>query len=345
MNAAKLKRFAMAAISSANIQSKVWRWLCAVVIVLCTSWMPVYAQNIETFVSGTGNDSNNCSTVALACRSFGKALMQTFSGGQITVLDSADYGVANITGGISIVNESAGTATNMTGGGGFAGINGMIYIGAGPNDVVTLRGLVLNAATFSGNSSFDGLLINNAQRVNIENCTILAAPGAGIFVTPGLQPATLPASININIQNTTINGSGSGVKVLSTVSAPVNITIAGSHIDNNFGGGLRIDGGSGGPITVSISDSSISHNGGNGLNVVSSASNAMVNLLRDIIGFNGVAGVQANGTSAAVVVNGTAFLNNATALSVVSGARLLTYGNNSIVGAPGSSFTGSASLQ
>ena len=233
----------------------------------------------------------------------------------------------------------------MTGGGGYAGTNGMIYIDAGPNDVVTLRGLVLNGTTFSGNTSFHGLLINNAQRVNIENCTILSAPGAGIFVTPGLQPATLSPTININIQNTTINGSGSGVKVLSTVSAPVNITIAGSHIDNNSGGGFRIDGGSGGPITVSISDSSISHNGGNGLNVVSSASNVMVNLLRDIIGFNGVAGIQTNGTSAAAVVNNTAFLNNATALSVVGGARALTYGNNSIVGTAGSSFTGSASLQ
>jgi hypothetical protein len=345
MTAVKPTRCALSATSLDWIRSKVCRWLCGLVLVLCTSGSPVYAQFIETFVASTGSDGNNCSTVTLACRSFGKALMQTFSGGQITVLDAADYGPASITGGISIINDNGGTATNALGGVGFGGISGMVYIDAGSSDTVTLRGLVLNAETFSGNPSFNGLLINNAQRVNIENCTILNAPGSGILVSPGLQPATLPPVININIQNTTVNGNSAGVKVASTVSAPVNITIAGSHIDNNSGGGVRVDAGSGGPITMSIVDSTFSHNGGNGLNAVSNASNVMVNLLRDVIGVNGGAGIQANGTSAAVVVNSTALLNNSTALSVVGGGRILTYGNNSIVGTGGSSFTGTASLQ
>ena len=89
--------------------------------------------------------------------------MVTFSDGQITVLDSADYGVASITGGISIINDSAGTATNATSAGGFGGVSGMVYVSAGPSDIVTLRGLVLNAETFSGNASFNGLLINSAN--------------------------------------------------------------------------------------------------------------------------------------------------------------------------------------
>jgi hypothetical protein len=345
MTAVKHTRCAMAAILPDWIRSKVCQWLCGVLFVLCTSGSPVYAQFIETFVASTGSDANNCSTVPLACRSFGHALMQTFSGGQITVLDSADYGVASITGGISIINDSAGTATNALSANGFGGVSGMVYIDAGSSDTVTLRGLVLNAETFSGNSTFNGLLINNAQRVNIENCTILNAPGAGILVSPGVQPATLPPVININIQNTTVNGNNAGVKVASTVSAPVNITIAGSHIDNNVGGGVRVDGGSGGPVTISIVDSTVSHNGGNGLNAVSSTANIMVNLLRDVIGVNGSAGIQANGTSAAVVVNNTALLNNATGLSAIGGGRILTYGNNSIVGTAGSGFTGTASLQ
>ena len=47
----------------------------------------------------------------------------------------------------------------------------------------------------------------------------------------------------------------------------------------------------------------------------------MVNLLRDVFGFNGAAGIQANGTSAAVVVNNTALLNNNTALSAITAAE------------------------
>jgi len=39
-------------------------------------------------------------------------------------------------------------------------------------------------------------------------------------------------------------------------------------------------------------------------------------------------------------------LNNLTgATSVVAGGRVVTYGNNSIVGSSGSGFTGTASLQ
>jgi hypothetical protein len=335
----------MAAISSDNIRPRLSGWLCGLIVVLCTSWTPAHAQFIETFVSGNGNDGNNCSTVALACKSFGRALNQTFSGGQITVLDSADYGVANITGGISIVNQSGGTAVNALGGVGFGGISGMIYIDAGSTDIVTLRGLVFNGETFSGNPTFHGILINNALRVNIVDCAILNAPGAGIFVSPGVQPATLPTSINVNVQNTTVTGNGTGVKIASTVAVPVNVTIANSHIVNNAGGGFRADGGSGGPVTVAITDSTVSHNGGNGINVVSSTANVMVDLLRDVIGFNGAAGVQSNGANAAVIANSTALLNNALALSVVGSGHIVTYNNNSIVGTPGSSFTGTAMLQ
>jgi hypothetical protein len=72
----------------------------------------------------------------------------------------------------------------------------------------------------------------------------------------------------------------------------------------------------------------------------------ILELIHDVIASNGVAGVQANGNSAAVLVNNTSILNNATgATSVVNGGRLLTYGNNSVVGTPGSGFTQSTPLQ
>lgn len=347
MIAMKLLRSTLAARSLKMMRSAFRQWLCGFVLVLCTSLSPSHAQNFESFVSSTGLDTNNCSTVALACRSFGFALTKTFSGGQITVLNAADYGTANITGAISIINDNSGTATNVSSGSTFGSATGMIYISAGSTDVVTLRGLVLNGEPFTGTSgsTVAGVVINNASRVNIENCTILNTPGAGVFVAPGVQPATLPTSINVNLQNTTINGTGGGMKIASTVATPVTVTIDGSHIVGNTGGGIRIDGSSGGPVNVAISDSTISQNGGSGLNVVSNMANVMVNLLRDVIGFNGGAGVQANGASAGIVLNSTALLNNASALSVVAGGRILTYGNNSIAGTQGSSFTGPATLQ
>jgi hypothetical protein len=57
------------------------------------------------------------------------------------------------------------------------------------------------------------------------------------------------------------------------------------------------------------------------------------------------AGGQANGTTSAALIDTTLFDGNGTALSAVSGARLLSDDNNRIVGSAGSRFTGSAPLQ
>jgi hypothetical protein len=176
----------------------------------------------------------------------------------------------------------------------------------------------------------------------------LATTSTGIVVTPNteIQPITLSPTFNLNIQDTTIyNSTGGGIQVTSVPGVSVLITVDRSQLKNNTGGGIKIDGSGGGPITVAISDSTISLNGGNGVNAVSSSANVMVNLLRDVIASNGLAGVQANGASAAVLVNSTALLNNASTLSAVNGGRILTYGNNSIVGTPGSGFTGTVSMQ
>ena len=72
----------------------------------------------------------------------------------------------------------------------------------------------------------------------------------------------------------------------------------------------------------------------------------MLNIIHDVIASNGNAGIQANGTNAAALVNGSVLdSNTAGATAVVGAGRILTYGNNSIVGTPGSGFTGTASLQ
>jgi hypothetical protein len=150
----------------------------------------------------------------------------------------------------------------------------------------------------------------------------------------------------VKIQDSTITQNGSGILVAPTGSASVSVSIDRSRIENNNGGGMKTDTSSG-AINASISDSSVSFNAGNGLNAVSLAGAVnMLNIIRDDIASNGTAGVQVNGTNAAAIVNNTVLDSNTTgATSVVGGGRILTYGNNSIVGSSGSGFTGSASLQ
>jgi hypothetical protein len=102
-----------------------------------------------------------------------------------------------------------------------------------------------------------------------------------------------------------------------------------------------------GAINASISDGSVSSNAGNGVNAVGGSGAQNVLYIRNsVIATNGAAGIQANGATAAALVNNTLLDSNASgATSSVGGGRILTYGNNNIVGTPGSGFTGTASPQ
>src|SRR5215471_12301990 len=94
-----------------------------------------HAQGVQrTFVSGLGNDSNPCSRTA-PCRTFGQAISQTNSGGEVYVLDSAGFGAFAITKPVSIVAPQGVTAGISV----FSGDG--ITINAGASDVIILRGL------------------------------------------------------------------------------------------------------------------------------------------------------------------------------------------------------------
>src|SRR5712691_7886848 len=87
----------------------------------------------RTYVSGTGSDSNPC-TVSSPCKTFQAALALTIAGGEIYVLNSANYGPVVINKAVTITSEGAVGGLLATSGVG-------ITIGAGANDVINLRGL------------------------------------------------------------------------------------------------------------------------------------------------------------------------------------------------------------
>jgi hypothetical protein len=130
------------------------------------------------------------------------------------------------------------------------------------------------------------------------------------------------------------------------VGGSITATLDHVTITGNTGGGIKIDT-TNGPVTLDITDSTISNNGGNGLNAVGGAGGpAVFNIHNTVIAKNGVAGVQVNGTTAAAMIDTTLFDTNVSgATSVAGGGHMLTYGNNRIVGTPGSGFTGTVVLQ
>src|ERR1700686_620364 len=131
--------------------------------------VPAQAQNTRSFVSGLGNDLNNCS-LAAPCRTFQRAHDQTNAGGEIAVLDSAGYGAVTITKSISIVNPGGVEAGITVPSGGTA-----ITINGGT--IVALRGLTLEGAA----PGSDGIQVNSNVSLTVRDSVIRNFTGIGIY--------------------------------------------------------------------------------------------------------------------------------------------------------------------
>src|SRR5262245_19528262 len=117
-------------------------------------------MQVRTYVSGLGADNNPC-TASMPCQTLQAALNTTIAGGEIFVLDSANYGPLTINKAVTIASEGAmGGVLAMSGVG--------ITINAGPNDVVSLRGL----AIAGNNSGGFGIQFNSGRSLSIQHHTM-----------------------------------------------------------------------------------------------------------------------------------------------------------------------------
>jgi hypothetical protein len=284
------------------------------------------------YLSATGVNGQGC-TGAAPCPQFGDGFEQlAVTGGRILCLDpvadmsSYSFAGANLAFDFDCPGGSWGGAANGA---------GYVLQNNGSNITLTFR-----------NMAFDGvggppsaLQMIGSGTLIFENCVFQNFSGAALDIEPN-------GPYNLVIKNSRISNNAAGVLIKPASEGSVTATFDGVTIADNTGGGVKTDT-TNGAINLAISNSTISKNAGNGLNAVGGAGGQNVlELIHNVIASNGTAGVQANGTNAAALVNNTSILNNLTgATSIVAGGRILTYGNNSIVGSSGSGFTGTASLQ
>src|SRR5262245_50108834 len=159
---------------------------------------PAHAQN-RVFVAAQGLDANPC-TFALPCRTFQRAHNVVAAGGEIDVLDPAGYGAVTITKSISIQGH------------GFSGISApagdAITIGAGANDGISLRGLLIDGV----GTGFRGIRFNTGASLNMQDCLIRNFQNHGIDYG---GPASVKTSLYIT--NTQIfEMGGKGINIAPT---------------------------------------------------------------------------------------------------------------------------------
>jgi hypothetical protein len=286
--------------------------LSAVLLVL-----PAQAQ--RTYVANGGSNGGGC-TFSTPCSSMTTAIFETQSGGTLSCLTDGDYGAA-VTISVTMTIDCIGTTANV----------GPFTID-GTGITVTIKNVTIY------NRNAPAISFNNGARLYLDNVTIDSDTDGLLVQTSG--PSTVVVS------NSTFKNNAAGVLIKPQAGGSVSATFNGVTIANNSGGGLKTDT-TNGLVSADISNSTISNNGGNGMNAVSGAGGTnMLNLKNSVIARNGGAGVQANGANAAALIDTTLLdSNTAGAISAASGGRVLTYGNNRIVGSSGTGFTGPTPLQ
>ena len=288
----------------------------------------------RTFVASFGNDAAACS-LAAPCRSFGVAIGQTLSGGEVIVLDSAGYGPATISQPVSIIAPP----------GIYAGVS--VFTGAGltvnaPGGKVTLRGLTLNSLGGTTGISF---LAGSA--LYIDNVTVTNFPSAGLA-------AGVAASSSIYVSNSSFRDNGTGA-VFGATSGTLTVSIESTLFARNVTGAYFQDGTvgtvhfstfsggttgmivapptSGKTAAIEVRDCTISDNSGVGVSATQTGAGSpltLVSLVSSQISGN-TTGVLVSGTNSSAYVSDTTITRNTTGVSPASAGTIVSGGDNRLV--------------
>lgn len=218
----------------------------------------------RSFVASYGNDTAACSVVA-PCRTLAQALKTTARGGEVLLLDSADFGSATILTSVSIVApQNARPAITGT------PLFDALTVSATPSDTIVLRGLAV-----AGDS--DGIVFNSGGSLHLENLTVRGNPltgAAGVW----FQPAT-PA--RLSIKDSTIQSYDSGIVAASF--ADVGVLLDNVRLEGNRRGlSVSADG------TVAVRNALVAGPGDIGIRVVGAGGVPLTAML-DRVTISGVA--------------------------------------------------------
>ena len=227
----------------------------ATVLILSTS---AHAQSFRAYLASNGNDANPCS-LASPCRLLPAALNAVVSGGEIWMLDSANFNTSTVTIGKSVsilaVPGAVGSALAIGG-------PAIVIIAPGLN--VSLRNLVIAPLPSSGATY--GVYMTGASTLTIESSVLANLPNVAVYVT---------GTGKVRIANSTLRNNGSyAVRLNNGAQAE----ISGSQILGNVSGVLAYGGAASTTTTASVSDSVVS-GGASGVFAYANTSGATARVL------------------------------------------------------------------
>lgn len=281
----------------------------------------------RTYLSLNGLDTNPC-TLQQPCRLLPKALSVTDPGGEVWMLDSANYNTSTVTIDKSVtILAIPGAVGSVVGNGGTA-----INIG-GAGITVALRNLVVR--NLSGGDI--GILIGDAAQVTINNCEIFGfttTSDLGIWVVPPTGPT------RVNIVGSIVRNNYHGIIVAGNARA----TISKTHVFGNVTWGILAGNAASGDSYVHVTDSVSS---GNSVGFASSGTtqggtNSLMFVTRSLASENSTAGFQTEGgTTAFMAVGESMSTDNGIGFNkAAAGSTFLSRGDNTVIGNPGGNTVG-----
>jgi hypothetical protein len=218
---------------------KMQRILLATFALLLSFASTSHAALFRAYLALGGSDANPCTVVA-PCRLLPAALAAVADGGEIWMLDSANYNTTtvNVTKSVTILAIPGAVGSVVT--------NGAVAINiATPGVAVTLRNLAFVKLT--GTASADGVEVTEVSEVTIEGCTF-SNMAIGVQVV---------AAAMVRISDTSIRHGGIGV----AISAGATAQITNTRIFAMASSGVLAAGNVAlATTTLSISDSVLSQN-------------------------------------------------------------------------------------
>src|SRR5438128_1273279 len=260
------------------------------------------AQVARVFLSGTGNDMNDCTNAATPCRSLQGAVNQCPVNGEIMIMTSGGYGTVTISKSLTI-NAPAGVVA-------FNARTITVAIAAG--DKVVIRGLSMNGTVFADPNGID--FSNSAGTLVVENSII-----AGF--NTGINQGSLAGNLLV-VQNCELrNNSAYGVFAFGNVY----LNVENSRFEKNTVG-VSVEGGANAVIRNSV----VTGYARSGIGFEVAAVNGKTsNLVIDkCLASNldtGVRTVQDLQSTASAQVTNSSITMNATGLSTSAGGTIVSF--------------------
>jgi hypothetical protein len=266
------------------------------------------ATQMRTYVSATGRDGTGCAE-SQPCRTFQAALAARAPGGEIYVLNSADYGPASINKSVTITSAGAVAGVRATS-------DVAIQINASPSEAINLHGLNIDG----GNRATVGIQFNSGRSLSIQKSSIRGFIQAGLNVSPSAKSAlfVLDSTVTQNGKN--------GVLLSNAATATLSRVTAFANGVGFFAAGSNVN--------ATLFDVVASNN-----TYGIGASSASVTVRNAIVANNSI-GIAAD-AGAVVRVGGSTITGNGTGWQTSNGGQIQSYSTNNLAGnaADGSATT------